>query len=204
MSSSVKRYEKLLLATDEYIFGHTFYIMGGTLRCLKTVATFNTNMTSFIKSVKYVHDVESDLSYVEIVYDQYKRGEGYETFTDYMNTEPLADWVTLESKKQSIPYEKFLDTMVKKTVEVRQRLIELALDTILSYERSEKTYMRIAHAVKIIDPTFQPPRVNMGSAWQMEFIKNLCKEYLPDAVQECTNKSRLEYMFNVLRIIDLE
>jgi len=74
-----------------------------------------------------------------------------------MNTEPLADWVTLESKKQSIPYEKFLDTMVKKTVEVRQRLIELALDTILSYERSEKTYMRIAHAVKIIDPTFQPP-----------------------------------------------
>jgi len=49
-------------------------------------------MTSFIKSVKHVHDIESDLSYVEIVYDRYKKGKGYETFTDYMNTEPLADW----------------------------------------------------------------------------------------------------------------
>jgi len=55
-----------------------------------------------------------------------------------MNTEPLADWVTLESKKQSIPYDKFLDTMVKKTIEVRQRIVELTLETILSYDQSEK------------------------------------------------------------------
>jgi len=161
-------------------------------------------MTSFIKSVRHVHDIESDLSYVEIVYDRYKKGKGYETFTDYINTEPLADWVTLESKKQTIPYDKFLDTMVKKTVEVRQRIVELTLETILSYDQSEKTYVRIAHAAKIIDPTFQPPRVNMESAWQMEFVKKLCKKYLPQAIQECTDVSRLEYLFNVLRIIEIE
>ena len=28
-------------------------------------------MTSFIKSVKHVHDIESDLSYVEVNYDRY-------------------------------------------------------------------------------------------------------------------------------------
>jgi len=33
ISSSVKRYEKLLFAIVEYIFGHTFYIVGGSLRC---------------------------------------------------------------------------------------------------------------------------------------------------------------------------
>ena len=49
-------------------------------------------MTSFFKSAKVVHDVESDLTYVEIVYESFVRGKGYETFTDYMNTEPLADW----------------------------------------------------------------------------------------------------------------
>jgi hypothetical protein len=146
-------------------------------------------MTSFIRSAKHVHDVESDLSYVEIVYDRYMKGKGYSTFTDYINTEPLADWIHLQSGKHSIPYE---------------RMAELVLENIMVYEQSSKVYVRIAHATKIIDPTFQPPRVNMESAWQMEFIKKLCKKYIPHAIQECTKKSRLEYFFNVLRIIELE
>ena len=161
-------------------------------------------MTSFIKSAKSVHDVESDLAYVEIVYERYMKSKGYATYTDYINTEPLADWTYLESEKQSIPYEKFLDTMVKKTLEVRQRMAELVLENVLSYEQSDRTYVRIAHAMKILDPTFQPPRVNMESAWQMELIKKLCKKYAPYAIQTCTKKSRLEYFFNVLRIIELE
>ena len=161
-------------------------------------------MTSFIKSAKSVHDVESDLAYVEIVYERYVKSKGYTTYTDYINTEPLADWTYLESEKQSIPYEKFLDTMVKKTLEVRQRMAELVLENVLSYEQSDRTYVRIAHAMKILDPTFQPPRVNMESAWQMELIKKLCKKYAPYAIQTCTKKSRLEYFFNVLRIIELE
>ena len=161
-------------------------------------------MTSFIKSAKSVHDVESDLAYVEIVYERYMKGKGYETYTDYINTEPLADWTYLESEKQSIPYEKFLDSMVNKTLEVRQRMAELVLENILSYEQTNRVYVRIAHAMKILDPIFQPPRVNMESAWQMEIIKKLCKKYAPYAIQHCTKKSRLEYFFNVLRIIELE
>lgn len=161
-------------------------------------------MTSFIKSAKSVHDVESDLSYVEIIYERYVKNKGYATYTDYINTEPLADWTYIESEKQSIPYEKFLDSMVKKTLEVRQRMAELVLENILSYEQSNRTYVRIAHAMKILDPTFQPPRVNMESAWQMEFVRRLCKKHAPDAILMCTKKSRLEYFFNVLRIIELE
>ena len=56
-------------------------------------------MTSFIKSAKSVHDVESDLSYVEIVYERYVKNKGYATYTDYINTEPLADWTYIESEK---------------------------------------------------------------------------------------------------------
>jgi hypothetical protein len=161
-------------------------------------------MTSFIKSAKSIHDVESDLAYVEITYERYKKGKGYATYTDYINTEPLADWVYLESSKQSIPYEKFLDTMVKKTLEVRQRMAELSFDNVLVYEQTERTWVRIAHAMKILDPTFQPPRVNMESAWQMECVRMMCKYYIPHAIQSCTKRSRLEYFFNVLRIIELE
>jgi len=160
-------------------------------------------MTSFLKSAKYVFDVESDLSYVEIVYDRYTRGQGYSTFTDYLNTDPLADWMALESGNHSIPYEKFLDTMVKKTLEVRQRMAELSLEDFLSHDQDIRTYIRVAHAVRILDPTFQPPRINMESAWQVEFIKKMCEEVIIDAIQDCTKKSRLKYFFNVLKLIEL-
>ena len=158
-------------------------------------------MTSFIKSAKHVHDVEVDLSYIEIVYERYVSGKGYDTYTDYINGEPLGDWIVINSERQSIPYEKFLDAMVTKTLEVRQRMAELALENILTYEQPLRVYVRLAHAMKILDPTFQPPRINMESAWQVECIKNMCT---PEAISECTKKSRLEYFFNVVRTIELE
>ena len=161
-------------------------------------------MTSFIKSAKHVHDIDSDLSYVEIIYDRYRVNKGYETYTDYINTEPLANWTLLESAKHSISYEKFLDVMLKKTIEVRQRVAELIIDNLMSYEQPKRVYVRLVHAIKIIDPTFQPPRINIESAWQMELMKKISKRFIPYAIQECVDESRLEYFFNVVKTIDRE
>jgi hypothetical protein len=155
-------------------------------------------MTSFLKSAKVIHDVESDLAYIEIQYDK-----GYKTFTDYINAEPFGDWLHIQSDERDIRYDKFLETMVSKTLEVRQRLAELALDNVLVTDQDDRTYIRIAHAVKIIDPTFQPPRVNMESAWQMAFIKKFCKKSLPEAIQTCTSVSRLTHFFNILCVLQL-
>jgi hypothetical protein len=161
-------------------------------------------MTSFIKSAKAVYDIESDLEYVEIVHERFVRGKGYETYIDYINTKPLADWVVLKSKSQSIPYEKFLDTMCEKTLEVRQKMAELALENILADKRSIHTYIRTAHASKILDPTFQPPWINIKSAWQREFIKKFCHDTLADLIQRTTNESRLTHFFTVLCSIESE
>ncbi len=155
-------------------------------------------MTSFLKSAKAVHDVESDLAYIEIQYDK-----DYKTFMDYINAEPLGDWLHIQSEERDIRYDKFLETMVSKTLEVRQRLSELALDNVLVTDQDDRTYIRIAHAVKILDPTFQPPRVNMESAWQMEFIKKFCKKSLPEAIQTCMSVSRLTHFFNILCVLQL-
>jgi len=155
-------------------------------------------MTSFIKSAKAVYDVESELEYVEIEYERFVRGKGYETYMDYINTKPLADWVVLKSSTQSIPYEKFLDTMCEKTIEVRQKMAELALQNIIAEKRNIHTYIRTANASKILDPTFQPPLINIRSAWQKVFIKKFCEDTLADLIQRCTNESRLEYFFSVL------
>ena len=159
-------------------------------------------MSSFIKSAKAVYDVESDLDYVEIVHERFVRGKGYETYIDYINTRPLADWIVLKSKTQSIPYEKFLDTMCEKTLEVKQKMAELALENILADKRSIHTYILTAHASKILDPTFQPPWINIKSAWQREFIKKFCQDTLADLIQRTTHESRLEHFFSVLCSIE--
>ena len=161
-------------------------------------------MTSFFKSAKLIHDVESDLTYVEIVYETYSRGKGYQTFTDYMNTEPLADWQLFEAKTRTIPYLKFLDIMVEKTLEVRQRMAELAVEGFLCNKHDINAYIRLAHATKILDPSFQPPIINMKSAWQRECIIKFCKKHVCSCIEECIKLDRLEYFFNVVRMIEQE
>ena len=161
-------------------------------------------MSSFIKTAKAVYDIDSGLDYIEIEYERYVRGKGYMTYVDYINSKPLAEWTFLKSKSQSIPYEKFLDTMCEKTLEVRQKMAELAVENIIADKQSVHTYIRTAHASKILDPTFQPPWINVKSAWQREFIKKLCTETLADLVQVCDDESRLEYFTDVLRNIQLQ
>ena len=158
-------------------------------------------MSSFLKSAKAVYDVDSDLDYVAITYERFVKGKGYATYVDYIHTKPLASWSVLKSKSQSIPYEKFLDAMCEKTLEVRQKMAELALENIMADKQSIHTYIRAAYASKILDPSFQPPWINTKSAWQREFIKKFCMDTLADLIQRCEDESRLEYFFNVLHNI---
>jgi hypothetical protein len=160
-------------------------------------------MTSFIKSANAVYDIDSGLDYIEIEYERFVKGKGYMTYMDYINTKPLADWTVIKSKTQSIPYEKFLDTMCEKTLEVRQKMAELAIENIIANKQTVQTYIRAAHASKILDPTFQPPHINVKSAWQREFIKKFCEDTLLDLIQRTDNISRLEYFFSVLHNIGL-
>lgn len=161
-------------------------------------------MTSFLKSAKAIHDIESELDYVEITFERFVRGRGYETFTDYINTKPLADWSVIISKTRSIPYEKFIDTMCVKTLEVRKKMAEIALQNIITYDKHIDTYIRLLHSSKIVDSTFQPPYINLKSMWQRDFAKKFCIETLPTLIEECESETRLEYMFSALRSIEEE
>lgn len=161
-------------------------------------------MTSYLISAKHVHDIECDLGFVEIQYDRYIKGEGYSTYTDYISTEPSANWTFIESKGHNIPYEKFLDTMTKRTSEVLRRIVELVFESIMLWERDNKVYIRLINAIKILNPKFNPPRIDMNSSWQNEIVKYICEKYTHTAIDECINISRLEYFLNVLRIIEIE
>jgi hypothetical protein len=147
-------------------------------------------MPSFIRDATHVHDIDSDLDYVEITYKKQNR-----TYTDYINTEPLG-WTRISCTAN---YYRFLDAMVVKTVEVLQRMAELALEDILHDEHEPRLWVRLMHAVRILDPTFQPPRIDMESAWQVEFIAESCKKYIPSAIYTCISKKRLSYFNDVMQ-----
>jgi|TARA_R110002050_G_scaffold7713_9_gene29349 hypothetical protein len=147
-------------------------------------------MPSFIRDATHVHDIDADLDYVEITYKKQNR-----TYTDYINTEPLG-WTRISCTAN---YYRFLDAMVVKTVEVLQRMAELALEDILHDEHEPRLWVRLMHAVRILDPTFQPPRIDMESAWQVEFIAESCKKYIPSAIYTCISKKRLSYFNDVMQ-----
>lgn len=162
-------------------------------------------MTSILKSAHVIHDVEEDRSYIEVLYSKYVNDEGYKTFVDYLDAAPIGDWTKLVSKTQGVRYEKFIDTMIEKNVETRQKMASIMLENVLSYAFSNiRTQIRVMNTVKILDPTFDPPYVNKRCSWQKEFVGTFCKEILPDVIERCTNVNRLERFFNVLRLIELE
>ncbi len=80
----------------------------------------------------------------------------------------------------------------------------MALENIIADKRDVHTYIRTARAVTILDPTFQPPWINIKSAWQRDFMRKFCEDTLMDIIQRTTDESRLEYLFIVLRDIETE
>jgi hypothetical protein len=153
---------------------------------------------SFLKSAKFINDIELDDEFVEVEYTKYVVGENrYETFVDYFRTTPLGDWVELTSMKENIPLEKFLDSMVEKTTEVLQKMCDVLLE-------ETQCSTRLMHATKILDPTFTPPYVNLSKSWQRTFVDDFCMEVLPEVVYHCTDDARLQKFFNVVRLIQQE
>jgi hypothetical protein len=162
-------------------------------------------MTSLLKSAHVVHDVDENKTFIEIMYSKYVPDEGYKTFVDYLNAQPIGDWTKIVSKKETVRYEKFLDTMIEKNLETRQKMALIMLENITGDMFIDiKTQIRIMNTIKILDPTFDPPFVNRRCSWQKQFVRDFCKDILPDVVERCTNEKRLDRFFSVLRLIELE
>ena len=162
-------------------------------------------MTSLLKSAHVVHDVDENKTFIEIMYSKYVPDEGYKTFVDYLNAQPIGDWTKIVSKKETVRYEKFLDTMIEKNLETRQKMALIMLENIAGDMFIDiKTQIRIMNTIKILDPTFDPPFVNRRCSWQKQFVRDFCQDILPDVVERCTNEKRLDRFFSVLRLIELE
>lgn len=162
-------------------------------------------MSAFIKSAKVVYDVEMDFGYVEIRYLSCKESKvHYREYTDYLNTEAVGKWTELDFDNAAMGYEDFLSVMVRKTLEVRQRMASLMLDNILMDYQDDKALLELMNASKILDSSFTPPYLDMTSPWQRSFLKHFCEDVIYDIIDHCRNEYKLAKYFSVMKLLELK
>tara|TARA_Y100000389_G_scaffold170680_1_gene177843 strand:+ start:24275 stop:24760 length:486 start_codon:yes stop_codon:yes gene_type:complete len=160
-------------------------------------------MPSFIKEAQVFTD-HAGREHIEIKYTRYIAGEGYKNFAECFDARPISGWINIKSNKESIRYEKFLDTMMEKTIETLRAMATIELDNVLCDNNNIHSIIRIMNSVRILDPTFTAPYINVKCGWQKRLVKSLCQYELPKVIKHCTDENRLERMFNVLRLIESE
>ena len=161
-------------------------------------------MTSFVKSALVTTDIETGKTLVQIDYVKYTNGIGYENKQDLLETTPIGTWTEIKSISDTLRYEQFLDTMVHKTTETRRKMALVELESVLCENNNTRSIVRTMNAIKILDPTFSPPVINMRCSWQKRFIKDMCTQQMPEIINTCTSDLRLEKLFRVLQLIEAE
>ena len=163
-------------------------------------------MASFLKNAKHTYDVESKLHYIAIEYTQWNDSAfRYMHGVEYLQTKPIGTWTELTSIRKHLPYDKFLDTMVEQTLEVRRRKASLGVHAlVLCSNPPMSVKLWLLSCMKILDPTFKPPFINARAAWQRELVDWMLRDTIHDLIERCYNESRLDKFYQVTQIIKVE
>ena len=149
---------------------------------------------------------QTSLSYVSHYYDLEQQGDcikleyiletpGYPARQkiDWISAKPVGDWTTIQFEKhEKMSVDRFLNTMVVKNNEVLRKMCILLLKKI-GWNYHEYMYL-----VPILDPTFDPPRINPHCLWQREFANSLVQEHFFGVIATCRNNRRLDELYQEL------
>ena len=161
-------------------------------------------MPSFIKEARVFKDDETGNSKIELKYMKYIDGEGYVTHCALFEAEPVGKWEYYVSKSVSKRYEEFLLERVDKTIEVVREMNLIELENVLCENHDINSIIRIMNSIKVLDNTFYPPYINKSKRWQRNFVRAICESTLPYMISRCSNQTKLEALFNVLKQIEEE
>lgn len=158
-------------------------------------------MTCYVREALYAYNIDEGTHIVEVVYDKFIDGIGMKAHREWFyNTSPTGDWTNLRFEPNQTRYECFLDCMIKKTLDIRRRLCKLVLD---NHTPNCNTKIRLMNAIKILDPTFEPPLINRKCGWQIELLNEIYKNTSLRVISTCINEHRLDRYFSVVRMIGI-
>ena len=159
-------------------------------------------MACYVREARYAYIVEDGSHVIDVTYDKFVPGIGVNSHREWFyDTAPTGNWTHLTFDPHQTKYESFLDCMVKKTLEVRRKLCKLALDNHDTVVPIYKTKIRLMNAIKILDPTFEPPLINRKCGWQNELLDEIYRNTSLRVISTCINEYRLDRYFSVVRTI---
>ena len=154
-------------------------------------------MTSYVESATFVEFKHI----IRIDYRKSLPGTMTEHFTDFLDAEPIGNWTSIQfSSHDSVPYHKFLETMVRKNNKVLIKMAWLVHDAFLS-DASPDRMEWLLYKLCVLDKTFEPGRFNLQCGWQRDMIKDMCTTSAVYVIRTCRNNDNL---FRYYRIISSE
>jgi len=145
-------------------------------------------MTGYISSACYVYD-ENNLGFVEVVFNKIV-GDKTITVKEDIETWPKGDWKHIKfSLNDFMSYPKFLESMVHMNLAVARKIAHLKLDAVL--ENSYNPHVKLIKMIRILDPTFTPPVLNLKCNWQRKLLWDLSDRVSHEIISRCFNKQRL-------------
>tara|TARA_R110002074_G_C12457339_1_gene659120 strand:- start:857 stop:1339 length:483 start_codon:yes stop_codon:yes gene_type:complete len=155
----------------------------------------------FVVEAKCEHDVENDIDHIALTYLEFTPGTMYSTHTKFVYSTPKGDWTHLTfTLEDYVKVYDFVDTMIHPTLETVRLVARAYHSTLLGGCRaSHDTLVQLAHAVRILDPTFKPPLVNERASWQRDILELIANESSIRVLSTCRNYGRLAKYCDALR-----
>ena len=136
-------------------------------------------------------DVEAEQNIVEVTYDKWRPGTGWRTHVDFIYSKVNGNWTEIMfNRSECVKYEKFLDSMVEKNLEVCRKIAHIKTTLVIDSGRFSDM-KKVIHAISILDTTFAPPVINLKCKWQRELLETLCNEWARVVISTCYNHVRL-------------
>ena len=148
----------------------------------------------------YVFDVHYQVDIIEIEYVKYVHGNGWKTHKDWIYTYPEGDWTELNfDDTSSVKYIDFLNSMVFKNLEVQRKIAKLSLDKLST--KGPMKLLKAMCAIRILDPTFVPPEINLDCTWQLGLLNHIVLVTSYEIIANCKNKTRIDRYSRVVQLI---
>lgn len=135
-------------------------------------------------------DSDSLQDCVRITYQCDEPGLFNNTKTDWIYSKALGNWSTIcFSPDEGVSVDGFLGAMVERNQDCLRKMCILLLKKIGT------GYHNYMYLIPIIDPTFEPPRINHRSRWQRELAQDITSNTFQTVIMTCKNLNRLERLY---------
>lgn len=150
-----------------------------------------------VSHAKFYYDIDNKCDVVEVSRGSHK---------DFIYATPKGKWTELKfTYEENVSYADFLKAMVMPNLEVCRKIAllraGLVVDRIYGIQKDNKLAIKFMNCLKILDPSFEPPLINLKCGWQKKLLDEIVCQWSRTVITGCINMYRLDRFTNVLQVI---